>query len=519
MHIFKDDMAARAVLLCTLGLAAVEGARILALLPVPSPSHHIWNRALVLALAAKGHHVTVFTPDREKKPVGNFREIIIEGIYEHIAETESYTEMSTMSYWENAIGWFAWGQGACEKVLASQGARRLRELAGRETFDLIIADLTLQECIWGFVQLFGSPPVVAVTAYVSPPWYNAMVGNPVPLAHVNSYVLPYSDRMTLWERTANFLLHHGTMMYRALYHMPVMDAMVARHFGSGMLPPSVLETNVSLVFVNTHFSLDYPCPLLPAMVPVGGIHIATPDPLPPAMKKFLDGAKQGAIFMSLGSNIRSDQMKTDKVRAFVEAFAELPHRVLWKWESDQLPGQPENLMVGKWMPQNDILAHPNIRLFISHAGMLSTQEAVYHGVPVVGVPFLADQFSNIYKLSLRGLGEKLEYETVTKERVLQTVRAVLGNYSYRDNMRNLSVLFKDQPETPLERAVFWTEYVLRHGGAPLRSASVDMPWHQYLLLDVVVVLLAGVGIVLLLAWLLIRTLCRALGSRTHEKQN
>lgn len=70
---------------------------------------------------------------------------------------------------------------------------------------------------------------------------------------------------------------------------------------------------------------------------------------------FLDEAKHGAIFFSLGSNVRSDKMPPEKVKAFLDAFSELPQRVLWKWESDSLPGQPQNVIVRKWLSQNDIL--------------------------------------------------------------------------------------------------------------------------------------------------------------------
>jgi glucuronosyltransferase len=42
----------------------------------------------------------------------------------------------------------------------------------------------------------------------------------------------------------------------------------------------------------------------------------------------------------------------------------------------------------------------------------------------------------------------------------------------------------------MDTAIFWTEYVIRHKGAPhLRSAAVDLPWYQYLLLDIQIVLI------------------------------
>jgi hypothetical protein len=48
-------------------------------------------------------------------------------------------------------------------------------------------------------------------------------------------------------------------------------------------------------------------------------------------------------------------MPEEKVRAFLEAFSELSQNILWKWESDSLPGQPVNVKTGKWLPQQDIL--------------------------------------------------------------------------------------------------------------------------------------------------------------------
>jgi len=55
-------------------------------------------------------------------------------------------------------------------------------------------------------------------------------------------------------------------------------------------------------------------------------------------------------------------MPEEKRRVFIEAYSELPQKILWKWESDILPGQPPNVKIERWMPQQDILG--NMILFL-----------------------------------------------------------------------------------------------------------------------------------------------------------
>jgi UDP:flavonoid glycosyltransferase YjiC (YdhE family) len=74
------------------------------------------------------------------------------------------------------------------------------------------------------------------------------------------------------------------------------------------------------------------------------------------MKDFLDGAKDGVIYFSMGSILKAKDMDVEKVRAFADAFADLPQRVVWKWEAETMPGgQPKNVKTGAYLPQQAIL--------------------------------------------------------------------------------------------------------------------------------------------------------------------
>nr|CAD7198554.1 unnamed protein product [Timema douglasi] len=274
-----------------------------------------------------------------------------------------------------------------------------------------------------------------------------------------------------------------------------------------VIPPIwEIAKNTSLILVNSHFSISGPRPVVPGFVEVGGLHIEEPKALPKDLQKFMDESEHGVVYFSLGSIVQVQTFSPEKLKALMDAFGALPERVLMKYTGDTLPGKPSNVMTGKWLPQLDILSHPKTRLFISHGGLMGTLEAVYAGVPIVGIPLFADQELNIKRCVLQGFAVKLLYDDITKESLLSAIRTLLDDPRYSANAKKTSFQFRDRPQTALETAVYWVEYVIRHRGAPhLRSAGADLPTYQYLLLDVISVLVLGVVSFLYLTYIVIRT--------------
>ena len=52
---------------------------------------------------------------------------------------------------------------------------------------------------------------------------------------------------------------------------------------------------------------------------------------------------------------------------------------------------PPNVMLENKLEQETLLAHPNTVLFIMHCGINSIAEAVFHRVPMIGMPLGFDQ--------------------------------------------------------------------------------------------------------------------------------
>lgn len=74
-----------------------------------------------------------------------------------------------------------------------------------------------------------------------------------------------------------------------------------------------------------------------------------------------------------------------------------------------------------------VLAHKNVKLFISHGGALSTQEALYHGVPMLIIPLFLDQIKNSERLSHKKYALRIPYEKLTTENIYESAMEVLNN--------------------------------------------------------------------------------------------
>ncbi|XP_049810001.1 UDP-glucosyltransferase 2-like isoform X3 [Schistocerca nitens] len=483
------------------------GARILAVVPTPSISHQLPLRTVLLELARRGHQVTFITTHPIRVPTANYSEIDIslssKAFRERIDFNEFPDPTSPMAILKFI---FDMAETGCDIQFGLESMKEFMKV--EQKYDAFIVEKLGSSCYYGLAHKMGSPPLIGYTSLGATSLIRKTFGSPINPSYIPDYNLGYTDHMTFWQRLHNayILLRSLAVEERAFYGRHEEEM---RKY-SGPNPPTLrkMDYNFSLMLVNNHFSLSYPVPNTPNIVELTGIHIQKErKTLPKDVRDFLDGAWDGVVYFSLGSNVQSSAMPPETVRAFLDAFAGIPQRVLWKWEADRLPGQPGNVMTAKWLPQQDVLAHPNVRLFITQGGLQSWNEAAYFSVPVIGIPFLGDQVYNVEKMVGLGVGRRLDLKDVTKDSVLETVQTVLEDKSYQENMKRFSAIYREHQSTSLERAVWWVEYVIRHQGAPhLRSAALDLRWWQLLLLDVIAFILAVAAMAAFLLYKLTRWL-------------
>ena len=76
-----------------------------------------------------------------------------------------------------------------------------------------------------------------------------------------------------------------------------------------------------------------------------------------------------------------------------------------------------------------MLGHPKTRAFITHGGTNGIYEAIYHGIPVVGIPLFGDQFDNIVHMKTKGAGVRVDFLTMSSTDLLHAVKTVTNDPS------------------------------------------------------------------------------------------
>uniref|UniRef100_A0A6M2DVY9 UDP-glucuronosyltransferase n=1 Tax=Xenopsylla cheopis TaxID=163159 RepID=A0A6M2DVY9_XENCH len=470
-----------------------ECAKILGIFPLNGHSHWTPNKALLEELAKRGHEVTVVGHFPRKTPLANYKDISLAGTLPDFVNNVSYSFVTQMGFMGGAfVIWSMAGAELCKNLLHTP---QLQDLAkSNEKYDLILTETFGTDCFLSYVHKFKAP-WISMSCAIPFDWMAEQVDMPVLPSTSPLMLTSYPDQMNFWERTGNFLTHIFTFFgYHYMSRVP--SQKIAREVFPEVPDLHDLSRSASLLLSNSYFSLTGSKPSVPAHVEVGGIHISPEaSPLPQDIQKLLDNAKQGVIYFSFGSMVQSETLPRKSLEAMLAAFSRRPQLVLWKANPKNFPPGlvvPKNVITQKWLPQRDILAHPNIKVFVTHGGLLGTMEGVHTAVPMLGVPMFGDQLANIKNYVRRGIAIMVTVQEI-EDKFEKALEEIMSNKTYKETAMKVSQQFRDRPQTPLETAVFWTEYVIRHKGAPqLRTPGRYLQWYQIWLFDVIAFVIAVV---------------------------
>jgi len=485
-------------LLATLGShSEVDGANILFFFAGGSYSHKISIWPFACALADRGHNVT-FLSSYDRKPyehpaVVHFAPKTVVQLMSSTFAVDRLADRRENREWLHFANLFDVTYKTCAKLLQSQDDAPLNNLIYNGTFDLVITSCGMSDCGLAVAHHLGAKYIIFDSSLIMP-WYYDLYGAPTETSWIPEQMEKFGFPMNIYERVKNYFWPLYFYHFRQSNLYPRMETLMKEAFKIDGAPPSMLEIerNASLVFINSHHATDFPRSLPPMFVNIGGMQCWQElKPIPEPFKSFLDGATNGAILMSFGSTIDLSKIPQQYKTIFFEMVRKFPSvRFVWRWDGPLPADAPSNLLASKWLPQFEILSHPNIKGFISHGGLNSLTESTCHGVPVIIVPLFADQDFNGFRVEAQEIGVRVEVRDLNVKHMQEAVDNILTDAKYGKNMKKKSLLLRDRPQSPIDSAIYWTEFVLRHEDTESLKPMAQLGWFQRRMFDVLLLLLA-----------------------------
>ncbi len=476
-----------------------SAARIL-MLPVDHTSHVTLFENVGDILRDSGHDVTILANARHKARLGlsKLKKIFIDTPTHVLQQDDKYALLEDSVMRNSRLGniRYIWDM---KQTISNQtdyllGLGTTMDVLKKQQFDLAFVD--------------GAP--FAMSLYVVPyklgiryvtlsafhfPW---QVGLPA-LPSVETMQMKYSPRSPSFvqrlQALAFYIIPH--IINRAIHWG---DIMIQKHIpGSAVSSLMQLHDRSELWFINLeNICLGSPRISASHYHFIGGIGIPPRNKLPADSQQFADSATSGLVVVTFGSGIK--RIPNAILPKMLDTFRLLQQRVILRHDNaaddTMLKDLPSNVMILPWLPQNDLLGHHNAKLFVTHCGQNGQLEAIHHGVPMVGMPFWADQWSNAERMQEKGYGKVVNPHNFEVRELHETIKEVIGNPVYRESIQACSEILADLP-SPKETVKVWTEHVLEFGSSHLKPVSLDIPLWRLFMLDILAVFLLSVHIVVI----------------------
>ena len=499
-----------------------EGYRILCVSPFNGKSHFVMFEALCKGLAKRGHQIDVISHFPSKEPIANYTDIVdLSGTRKNVVNNFSIQYgkdiHASLIYYVVEV----FGRSLCELMGHERMQQFINNPPNDPPYDLVITEYFGSACYLGFGPFLKAPVAIGIT-YLDAPFVNDFMGSPMNYAFFSGAHTQNAVVTTFFDRLWNFVKNFKDIQLFYYYTSSQTEGM-RKYLGQDLPNVREIEKKVSLAFTYGHHSIHGIRPVTPGILEIGGLHVeADKSELTPELKSWLDSANHGVVYFTLGSLLNIETLPQSTILSLYASFAKIsPVKVLMKCANTTRlpPGLPSNMITLPWIPQVAVFRHRNTRIFITHGGLMGTEEAIYHGIPMIGIPVFADQTKNVNILVHKNIAVKVHVDNVTESSMDAALNALLYDPRYRESARKMSKLFRDRPMSIMDTAAYWIEYVIRNGPDSLKSPAVDMPWWKLNMIDVFAFLISclalGVYFLTALSKLVLRRFCN---KSSHQKK-
>ncbi|CAD5212518.1 unnamed protein product [Bursaphelenchus okinawaensis] len=489
------------------------------------PVHRQTMKPLAEELIKRGHQVTWFEYGL-KKPTDQLPSkvkqiyvqvpLVDQSLYDlYVRQNHSDLKRQWDSeYWNDNERRDHWIHSVklCDTLLSSKKDRAVFDQLVDTKFDAVVIDdlynpcglihTALQKSVFVYYSITGLRTESAWSHHSpSPPSYIPAPGSGL------------TEEMDFFERSRNLLQYSQNLYTHHRVVLPLIDGLTKKHFGSHKLHEAFyMERNASLNFVN-HFPIfDFARPYMPRVNFVGCTHCRKAQGLEKKYSDFISTANEenGFIVISSGHSSQWKHAPQDVVDNLLAAIKSKPNiKFIFQYDGT-LKNAPKNLITSKWLPLQDLLGHKLCKAHISHGGLNSIMESVWHGVPVIGWPLNVNNKDNLLRVTARHAGLMLSTKRPAEKQIVSALNRIYVQ-SFKDEALIFQDMVTDVPYTELTHAAFWVEFIIRHQEIPhARSGADDLNILQYFLVDVIAFLLSSVFIIVYIIHHTIRLLVKAI---------
>uniref|UniRef100_A0A1B0ARZ9 Uncharacterized protein n=1 Tax=Glossina palpalis gambiensis TaxID=67801 RepID=A0A1B0ARZ9_9MUSC len=184
------------------------------------------------------------------------------------------------------------------------------------------------------------------------------------------------------------------------------------------------------------------------------------------------------------SNLKCKHLSPSILSLINEVFGSLSYKILWKFEDPHLTNKQNNIFISAWFSQVDILTSPRVKLFY-------------------------DQETNVNRAQKMNFALALDINNLTKASYRETILDMTNDKSDQ-NVKEISQVYHNQSIKPIDLAIYWTEYILRHRGAyHMQTKAQKMRFMKKHSLDSLALMITGAFVVFIVCCCLIVKIIKA----------
>lgn len=332
-------------------LNTCDAYRILVVYPSPSYSHQVTQQAVSQGLADAGHQVTIISPYVFDTTNSNITQIVTESvnqIWQRVDVSKGISGMDFLHLLTQIMPMIM------DETLLHPRTRNLLENNEKSQYDAVIIENLGYMPSYAIAEHFNATLIGLISMELFPQFHTAM-GNPGhPILH-RPNILRVASTEGFFNRCLAvyaYLRHNYWFYYEFI---PGSERVLQKHFRHIKYNARELLNRMDFTIEGQSSVLGNTRPLLPNTIQISFLHVKPIKQLPDHLKAYLDRSRHGVIYVSFGSNVKSSSLRNETFKALIETFRGLKYDVLLKFENDLLPNKPDNVKIGKWFPQQDIL--------------------------------------------------------------------------------------------------------------------------------------------------------------------